>query len=85
MAERAADVAVGEGRGLEAAGVEEEVGSCAGYAPEVFEPGLVGARGREDFGEGKGHVGVVEEAVRDFPWGLDCGGLDWVGLGSLGF
>ena len=77
LAESAADVAVGEGRGLEAAGVEEQVGSCAGHAPEVFEPGLVGAGFREDFGEGKGHVGVVEEAVRG-SFGSDA--RDWIGI-----
>lgn len=63
--EGAADVAVGEGRGLEAAGVEEEVGRRAGDAPEVFEPGLVGAGVGEDWWERVGFLGGVEEGSSD--------------------
>lgn len=37
------DVAEDEGRGFEAAVLQEEVGYGAGDAPEVLEPCLVGA------------------------------------------
>lgn len=48
FSEGAAGVAPGEWWGLEAAVVEEEVGFRVGDAPEVFEPGLVGAGDGED-------------------------------------
>ena len=61
--ERQAHVAVGEGRGLEAARVKEQIGFGSGDAPEVLEPWLVGAGLGEDLWEGGRHVGGVEEAV----------------------
>ena len=65
LAECAADVAVGEGRKLEAAVVQEQVDLGSGDAPEVFQPRLVGPGFGEDFWEG--YVRGVEEAV-DVMW-----------------
>ena len=56
------EVAVGDGRGLQAAVVEEEVRLRVGDAPQVCEPGLVGPGFGEALRERIGDGGGVKEA-----------------------